>query len=72
MSQSTQQIHNWPWKHIWRTNIPQKVACFVRFLAKEAVLAQGTLMKRKITRVPDALCVELKQRPLPTYYFIAK
>ncbi|WMV33460.1 hypothetical protein MTR67_026845 [Solanum verrucosum] len=37
------------WKHIWRTSIPHKVACFAWLLAKEAALTQDNLMKRKIT-----------------------
>jgi len=46
MNYSNQQIANWPWKHIWKTKIPHKVACFVWLLAKEAVLTQDNLMKR--------------------------
>jgi len=40
-----QQPNTWPWKNIWKTKIPYKVACFVWLLAKEAVLTQENLMK---------------------------
>lgn len=49
MNQSNQQIDNWPWKHIRRTNIPHKVAHFVWILAKEIVFTQDNLMRRKNT-----------------------
>ena len=36
----------WPWKMIWKINVPHKVACFTRLVAREAVLTQDNLMKR--------------------------
>ncbi|WMV54061.1 hypothetical protein MTR67_047446 [Solanum verrucosum] len=42
------QPSNWPWKNIWKTKMPHKVACFVWLLAKEAMLTQENLMKRGI------------------------
>ncbi|CAN4101419.1 unnamed protein product [Withania somnifera] len=47
LNQPRMQVTNWPWKHIWRTRIPFKVACFSWLLAKEAVLTQENLIKRK-------------------------
>lgn len=40
-------ITNWPWKHIWKSKVPYKVVCFSWLLAKEAVLTQKNLIKRK-------------------------
>ncbi|WMV41257.1 hypothetical protein MTR67_034642 [Solanum verrucosum] len=37
---------NWPWRQIWKTKIPLKVACFTWLLAKEAVLTYENLRKR--------------------------
>ena len=37
---------NWPWRQIWKTKIPLKVACFTWLLAKEAVLTHENLRKR--------------------------
>jgi len=36
----------WPWKMIWKINVPHKVACFTWLVAREAVLTQDNLMKR--------------------------
>ncbi|XP_070009923.1 uncharacterized protein [Nicotiana sylvestris] len=46
MNHCNQQIADWTWKHIWKTKIPYKVACFVWLLAKEDVLTQDNMMKR--------------------------
>ncbi|WMV14075.1 hypothetical protein MTR67_007460, partial [Solanum verrucosum] len=43
-----QQNVNWPWKTIWKVNIPYKVSCFIWLLSKEAVLTQDNLMKKGI------------------------
>ncbi|WMV14055.1 hypothetical protein MTR67_007440, partial [Solanum verrucosum] len=43
---------NWPWKTIWKVNIPYKVACFIWLLSKEAGLTQDNLMKKGITLCP--------------------
>lgn len=32
---SNQQIDNQPWKHTWKTKIPQQVACFMRYQLKK-------------------------------------
>uniref|UniRef100_M1BMF1 Reverse transcriptase zinc-binding domain-containing protein n=1 Tax=Solanum tuberosum TaxID=4113 RepID=M1BMF1_SOLTU len=37
---------NWPWRQIWKTKIPLKVACFTWLLSKEAVLTHENLRKR--------------------------
>ena len=42
------QRNGWPWKLIWKTKIPYKVSFFTWLLAKETVLTQENLMKRKI------------------------
>lgn len=60
MNQSKQQIDKWPWKHIWRTNIPHKVACLVWLLAKEAVLTRDNLMRRKNTMCSRCFFMLLK------------
>ncbi|XP_060210534.1 uncharacterized protein LOC132637471 [Lycium barbarum] len=49
INQPTPQVTNWPWKHIWKTKIPCKVACFSWLLAKEAVLTHENLKKRNWT-----------------------
>lgn len=36
----------WPWKILWKINVPHKVACFTWLVAREAVLTQDYLMKR--------------------------
>ncbi|WMV47146.1 hypothetical protein MTR67_040531 [Solanum verrucosum] len=36
----------WPWKMIWKINVPHKVACFTWLVVREAVLTQDNLMKR--------------------------
>lgn len=38
----------WPWKHIWRTKIPYKVACFVCLVVKQACLTLDKLQMRGI------------------------
>ncbi|CAN4116487.1 unnamed protein product [Withania somnifera] len=48
MNNNNQQINNCPWKNIWKTKLPYKVACSVWLLAKELVLTQENLMKRGI------------------------
>ncbi|WMV34044.1 hypothetical protein MTR67_027429 [Solanum verrucosum] len=48
-----QQPSSWPWKNIWKTKIPYKVACFVWLLTKEAVLTQENLMERGIILSPS-------------------
>lgn len=37
----------WPWKLIWKTKIPYKLNCFTWLLAREVVLTQENLKKRK-------------------------
>ena len=49
LNHDNQQVDTWPWKHIWKTKIPYKVACFTWLLAKEAVLTQDNLIKRGIS-----------------------
>ena len=49
----------WPWKQIWRTKAPLKVACFSWLLPKEAVLTHENLRKRNIILVTHCcLCGE--------------
>ncbi|WMV24696.1 hypothetical protein MTR67_018081 [Solanum verrucosum] len=49
----------WPWKQIWRTKAPLKVACFSWLLAKEVVLTHENLRKRNIILVMHCcLCGE--------------
>lgn len=49
MNQPSPQDTNWPKKHIWKTKIPQKVACFTWLLAQEVVLTHENWIKRKWT-----------------------
>lgn len=45
---STEEQHaGWPWRMIWRTEIPYKVNYFTWLLAKQAVLTHENLNKRK-------------------------
>lgn len=55
MNNNNQLITNWPWKNIWKTKIPYKVACFVWLLSKEAVLTKENLMKRGRTLTPSCV-----------------
>ena len=48
----------WPWKQIWRTKAPLKVACFSHLLAKEVVLTHEILRKRNIILVTHC-CIYL-------------
>ena len=43
MNNDNQQPSSWPWKNIWKSKIPYKLACFVWLLAKEPVLTQDNL-----------------------------
>ncbi|WMV25769.1 hypothetical protein MTR67_019154 [Solanum verrucosum] len=49
LNKGGQQPPNWPWKQIWKTKTPFKVACFTWLLAREAVLTQENLNKRKFS-----------------------
>jgi len=40
------QIHEWPWKLIWKVKILYKVACFTWLLARGSVLTRENLGKR--------------------------
>ncbi|WMV44529.1 hypothetical protein MTR67_037914 [Solanum verrucosum] len=45
---STEEQHaGWPWRMIWRTEIPYKVNYFTWLFAKQAVLTHENLNKRK-------------------------
>ncbi|WMV40486.1 hypothetical protein MTR67_033871 [Solanum verrucosum] len=45
---STEEQHaGWPWRMIWRTEIPYKVNYFTWLLAKQAVLTHENLNRRK-------------------------
>ncbi|WMV38535.1 hypothetical protein MTR67_031920 [Solanum verrucosum] len=37
----------WPWKMIWKINVPHKVACFTWLVAREAVLTQDRQSNEK-------------------------
>jgi len=52
LNSHNQQNVNWPWKTIWKVNIPYKVSCFIWLLSKEAVLTQYNLMKKGIILCP--------------------
>ena len=45
LNHTNQPQSNWPWRGIWKSKIPLKVACFVWLLAKEYVLTQDNLKK---------------------------
>ncbi|WMV10595.1 hypothetical protein MTR67_003980 [Solanum verrucosum] len=49
LNQGNLQRQHWPWKHIWKIKIPFKVVCFTWLLAREAVLTQENLKKRKFS-----------------------
>ncbi|WMV12495.1 hypothetical protein MTR67_005880, partial [Solanum verrucosum] len=49
ISPSGIQDFKWPWKQIWRTKVPHKVACFTWLLANKAVLTLDNVAKRGIS-----------------------
>ncbi|CAN4107709.1 unnamed protein product [Withania somnifera] len=59
MNNNNQLITNCPWKNIWKTKIPYKVACFVWLLSKEVVLTKENLMKGGITLTPSCITGKL-------------
>lgn len=46
IKQSGQWDNSWPWKMIWKTKAPVKVACFGWVTTWEACLTQNNLQKR--------------------------
>lgn len=45
---NSQEGSNWPWKQIWKVNVPFKVNCFVWLVARKSCLIQENLMRRGI------------------------
>ena len=62
LSSTEVQQTGWPWRMIWRTEIPYKVNYFTWLLIKEAVLTHENLNKRNLICVLDAIYVKNRWR----------
>lgn len=66
------QFHGvWPWKQIWRTKAPYKVACFCWTLAYEAYWRNSICKGEICLFAIDVYCVERMRRKLIIYCTVA-
>ena len=72
LNHTNQPQSHWPWRGIWKSKIPLKVACFVWLLAKEAVLTQDNLKKRGYEYVLDVSFVGKLLRQLTISFYTAR
>ncbi|MDV3188705.1 MAG: hypothetical protein Q8834_02660, partial [Candidatus Phytoplasma australasiaticum] len=69
LNHSRSRLKPWPWKMILKTRIPYKVNCFTWLLAREVVLTQENLKKRKFQMTSRCyLCEEQLETVKPSFF----